>query len=148
MRQVLGGIEIFGQWRNHKPCALVIYFGRSAAGIESPRTLFGGRIRPLALAMAATTVRPVAAAHVAVVSCPQAIPSSWNLPAARFDGVRMLSHPANQPPANAEALPIPTPSSEGTRAGTERYLRMDLPRVKQCIVALEQRTKMVRFQCK
>lgn len=143
MRQVPGGIEIFGQWRNHKPGARVIYFGRSAAGIESPRTLFGGRMKPLALAMAATTMRPVA-----VVSCPQAIPSSWNLPAARLDGVRMLPHPANQPPANAEALPILAPPSEGARAVTERYLRMDLPKVKQCIAALEQRTKMVRFQCK
>jgi hypothetical protein len=105
-------------------------------------------MKPLALAMAATTMRPIAAAHVAAVSSPQAAPSTWNLPAARLDGVRMLPHPANQPPANAEALPIPTPPSEGRRAGTERYLRMDLPRVKQCIVALEQRTKMVRFQCK
>lgn len=105
-------------------------------------------MKPLALAIAATTMRPVAAAHVAAGSCPQAIPSIWNLPAARLDGVRMLSHPANQPPTNAEALPISTPPSEGARAGTERYLRMDLPRVKQCIAALEQRTKMVRFQCK
>ncbi|MCC7695586.1 hypothetical protein [Janthinobacterium sp. EB271-G4-7A] len=100
-------------------------------------------MKPLALAMAATTMRPAAA-----VSCPQAIPSSWNLPAARFDGVRMLSHPANQPPATAEALPILAPPSEGARAVTERYLRMDLPKVKQCIAAFEQRTKMVRFQCK
>ncbi|MDO8035055.1 hypothetical protein O3297_16700 [Janthinobacterium sp. SUN128] len=102
-----------------------------------PRDLlrpFGGghRMKPLALAMAATTMLPVAA-----VSCPQAAPSTWNLPAARLDGMRVLSHPANQPPANAEALPILAPPSEGTRAGTERYLRMDLPRVKQCIVALE-----------
>ncbi|MGF6117908.1 hypothetical protein ABIE30_001589 [Janthinobacterium lividum] len=98
--------------------------------------------------MAATTMRPAAA-----VSCPQAIPSSWNLPAARLDGMRVLSHPANQPPANqppanAETLPILAPPSEGTRAGTERYLRMDLPKVKQCTAAFEQRTKMVRFQCK
>ena len=34
-RQVPGGIEIFDQWRNHKPSARVIHFGRSAAGARS-----------------------------------------------------------------------------------------------------------------
>jgi len=33
-------------------------------------------------------------------------------------------------------------------AGTERYLRMALPGVKQCVATIAQRTKMVRFQCK
>nr|WP_240943931.1 BPSL0067 family protein [Janthinobacterium lividum] len=31
IRKVLGGIEIFDQWRNHKPSARVIHFGRSVA---------------------------------------------------------------------------------------------------------------------
>ena len=33
-------------------------------------------------------------------------------------------------------------------AGTERYLRMALPDVKQCVAAVTQRTKIIRFQCK
>lgn len=35
IRQVPGGIEIFDQWRNHKPSARVIHFGRSAAGASN-----------------------------------------------------------------------------------------------------------------
>ncbi|WP_226939448.1 BPSL0067 family protein [Janthinobacterium rivuli] len=35
IRQVPGGIEIFDLWRNHKPSARVIYFGRSAAGASN-----------------------------------------------------------------------------------------------------------------
>lgn len=124
----------------------------------------------LALAIAAAAMRPAAAAPV---SCPQAPPSSWNLPASKLDGVRVLSYPADQPPADAEALPFLAPVSEWTRAGTlyqrwninfdapqyrfqadclyagtERYLRMALPGVKQCVATIAQRTKMVRFQCK
>ncbi|NHQ94316.1 hypothetical protein [Janthinobacterium lividum] len=124
----------------------------------------------LALAIAATTMQPVAATSL---SCPQAAPLSWNLPAARLDSVRVLSYPANQPPVDGEALPILAPIREWTRAGTlyqrwninfdaphylfqvdclyaatERYLHMDLAGVKQCTAAIQQRTKMVRFQCK
>ena len=87
--------------------------------------------------------------------------------------MRVLSYPADQPPVYGEALPILAPVREWTRAGTlyqrwdinfdapqylfqvdclyagtERYLRMALPRVKQCIATLQQRTTMVRFQCK
>ncbi|MGX9733403.1 STY0301 family protein [Janthinobacterium aestuarii] len=124
----------------------------------------------LALAIAATTMQPTAAAPF---SCPQAAPLTWDLPAARLDSVRVLSYPANQPPANGAALPILAPDREWTRAGTlyqrwninfdaphylfqvdclytgtERYLRMDLPGVKQCTAAIQQRTKIVSFQCK
>lgn len=35
IRQVPDGIEIFDQWRNHKPSARVIHFGRSAAGARN-----------------------------------------------------------------------------------------------------------------
>ena len=35
IRQVPGGIEIFDQWRNHKPSARVIHFGRSVAGARN-----------------------------------------------------------------------------------------------------------------
>ena len=126
----------------------------------------------LALLIAAAAMRN-AAAPLASVSCPQAAPSTWKLPAASLDGVRVLSYPADQPPADAEALPFLAPVSEWTRAGTlyqrwninfdapqhrfqadclyagtERYLRIDLPRVKQCIATIQQRTTMVRFQCK
>lgn len=124
----------------------------------------------LALAIAAAAMRPAAAAPV---SCPQAPPSSWNLPASKLDGVRVLSYPSHQPPAAGEALPILAPDKEWTRngtlhqrwdinfdapeylfqvdclyAGTERYLRMALPGVKQCVATIAQQTKMVRFQCK
>jgi len=133
-------------------------------------------MKPLALAtlaIAAAAMRPAAAAPIASVSCPQAPPSSWNLPASKLDGVRVLSYPADQPPAAGEALPILAPDKEWTRngtlhqrwdinfdapeylfqvdclyAGTERYLRMALPGVKQCVATIAQRTKMVRFQCK
>ena len=40
IRQVPGGIEIFDQWRNHKPSARVIYFGRSAAGASNRPELY------------------------------------------------------------------------------------------------------------
>lgn len=40
IRQVPGGIEIFDQWRNHKPSAHVIYFGRSAAGASNRPELY------------------------------------------------------------------------------------------------------------
>ena len=124
----------------------------------------------LALAIAAAAMRPAAAAPV---SCPQAPPSSWNLPASKLDGVRVLSYPADQPPADGEALPILAPDREWTRdgtvyqrwninfdapqylfqvdclyAGTERYLRMALPGARQCVAANQQRPKMVRLQCK
>ena len=127
----------------------------------------------LALLIAAAAMRPAAAAPVASVSCPQAAPSTWNLPAARLDSVRVLSYPADQPQTDGEALPILAPVREWTRAGTlyqrwdinfdapqylfqvdclyagtERYLRMALPGVKQCVAAVTQRTKTVSFQCK
>ena len=133
-------------------------------------------MKPLALLtllIAAAAMRPAAAAPVASVSCPQAAPSTWNLPAARLDSVRVLSYPADQPRVSGEALPILAPDREWTRAnilyqrwninfdaphylfqvdclyaGTQRYLRMDLPRVKQCTAAIQQRTKIVSFQCK
>ncbi|PHV33396.1 hypothetical protein CSQ94_09005 [Janthinobacterium sp. BJB312] len=114
-----------------------------------------------------------AAAPLVSVSCPQAAPSTWNLPAARLDSVRVLSYPADRPPVDGEALPILAPIREWTSAGTlyqrwdinfdaprylfqvdclyaatERYLRMDLPGVKQCVAAVKQRTKIVRFKCK
>ncbi|MDN2677727.1 STY0301 family protein [Janthinobacterium sp. SUN033] len=123
----------------------------------------------LALAIAAAAMQ---SANAAPLSCPQAPPSSWNLPASKLDGVRVLSYPADQPPAAGDALPILAPDKEWTRngtlhqrwdinfdapeylfqvdclyAGTERYLRMALPGVKQCVAAIAQRTKMVRFQC-
>jgi hypothetical protein len=40
IRQVPGGIEIFDQWRNHKPSARVIHFGRSAAGASNRPELY------------------------------------------------------------------------------------------------------------
>ena len=40
IRQVPGGIEIFDQWRNHKPSARVIHFGRSAAGASNRSELY------------------------------------------------------------------------------------------------------------
>ena len=74
---------------------------------------------------------------------------------------------------HADALPILAPAREWTRAGTlyqrwdinfdapqylfqvdclyagtQRYLRMALPGVKQCVAAFTQRTKTVSFQCK
>ncbi|MGK5027955.1 STY0301 family protein [Janthinobacterium sp. MDT1-19] len=122
----------------------------------------------LALLIAAAAMRPAAAAP-----CPQAAPSSWNLRAAKLDSVRVLSYPTDQPPADGEAWPILAPVREWTRAGTsyqrwdinfdapqylfqvdclyagtERYLRMALPGVKQCVATIQQRPKMVRFQCK
>ena len=124
----------------------------------------------LALAIAATTMQPTAAAPL---SCPQAAPLTWNLSAARLDSVRVLSYPADQPPTDGDALPILAPVREWTRAGTlyqrwdinfdapqylfqvdclyagtERYLRMALPGVKQCVAAITQRTRTVSFQCK
>ena len=124
----------------------------------------------LALLIAAAAIRPAAAAPL---SCPPAAPSTWNLPAARLDSVRVLSYPADQPQTDGEALPILAPVREWTRAGTlyqrwdinfdapqylfqvdclyagtERYLRMALPGVKQCVAAITQRTKTVSFQCK
>ena len=33
-------------------------------------------------------------------------------------------------------------------AGTERYLRLDLPGVKQCTAAIQQRMKIISFHCK
>ena len=75
-------------------------------------------MKPLALlasAIAATTMRPTAAAPF---SCPQAAPLSWNLPAARLDSVRVLSYPANQPPVDGGALPTLAPIREWKRAGT------------------------------
>lgn len=128
------------------------------------------RLALLALPIAATMMAPVAAAPL---SCPQVAPSTWSLPAARLDSVRVLSYPADQPMVSGEALPILAPDREWTRAnilyqrwninfdaphylfqvdclyaGTQRYLRMDLPRVKQCTAAIQQRTKIVSFQCK
>ena len=133
-------------------------------------------MKPLALlafSIAGMAMQYAAAAPVVSVSCPQAAPSTWNLPAARLDSVRVLSYPADRPPVDGEALPILAPIREWTSAGTlyqrwdinfdaprylfqvdclyattERYLRMDLPGVKQCIATVKQRTKIVRFQCK
>ncbi|WP_402719373.1 hypothetical protein [Janthinobacterium rivuli] len=133
-------------------------------------------MKPLALlafSIAGMAMQYAAAAPVVSVSCPQAAPSTWNLPAARLDSVRVLSYPADRPPVDGEALPILAPIREWTRAGTlyqrwdinfdaprylfqvdclytttERYLRMDLPGVKQCVAAVKQRTKIVRFKCK
>ncbi|WP_099378165.1 STY0301 family protein [Janthinobacterium sp. BJB426] len=133
-------------------------------------------MKPLALlafSIAGMAMPYAAAAPVVSVSCPQAAPSTWNLPAARLDSVRVLSYPANHPPVDGEALPILAPIREWTSAGTlyqrwdinfdaprylfqvdclyattERYLRMDLPGVKQCVATVKQRTKIVRFQCK
>ena len=87
--------------------------------------------------------------------------------------MRVLSYPADQPQTDGEALSILAPVREWTRAGTlyqrwdinfdapqylfqvdclyagtERYLRMALPGVKQCVAAITQRTKTVSFQCK
>lgn len=133
-------------------------------------------MKPLALlafSIAGMAMQYAAAAPVVSVSCPQAAPSTWNLPTARLDSVRVLSYPANQPPVDGGALPILAPIREWTSAGTlyqrwdinfdaprylfqvdclyagtERYLRLDLPGIEQCIAAIQQRTKMVRFQCK
>ena len=133
-------------------------------------------MKPLALlafSIAGMAMQYAAAAPVVSVSCPQAAPSTWNLPAARLDSVRVLSYPTNHPPVDGEALPILAPIREWTRAGTlyqrwninfdaphylfqvdclyagtARYLRLDLPGIKQCTAAIQQRTKMVRFQCK
>ena len=133
-------------------------------------------MKPLALlafSIAGMAMQYAAAAPVVSVSCPQAAPSTWNLPAARLDSVRVLSYPADRPPVDGEALPILAPIREWTRAGTlyqrwdinfdaprylfqvdclyattERYLRMDLPGVKQCVATVKQRTKIVRFKCK
>ena len=85
-------------------------------------------MKPLAqltLFVAAAAMRPVAAAPLASVSCPQAAPSTWNLPATRLDSVRVLSYPADRPPADGEALPILAPVREWTRAGT-LYQRWDI----------------------
>ncbi|WP_035821881.1 hypothetical protein [Janthinobacterium sp. RA13] len=133
-------------------------------------------MKPLALlafSIAGMAMQYAAAAPVVSVSCPQAAPSTWNLPAARLDSVRVLSYPADRPPVDGEALPILAPIREWTSAGTlyqrwdinfdaprylfqvdclyattERYLRMDLPGVKQCVATVKQRTKIVRFKCK
>ncbi|WFR78991.1 hypothetical protein P9875_25400 [Janthinobacterium rivuli] len=133
-------------------------------------------MKPLALlafSIAGMAMQYAAAAPLVSVSCPQATPSIWNLPAARLDSVRVLSYPADRPPVDGEALPILAPIREWTSAGTlyqrwdinfdaphylfqvdclyaatERYLRMDLPGVKQCVAAVKQRTKIVRFKCK
>lgn len=133
-------------------------------------------MKPLALlafSIAGMAMQYAAAAPLVSVSCPQAAPSTWNLPAARLDSVRVLSYPADRPPVDGEALPILAPIREWTSAGTlyqrwdinfdaprylfqvdclyaatERYLRMDLPGVKQCVAAVKQRTKIVRFKCK
>ncbi|MBW3508488.1 MULTISPECIES: STY0301 family protein [Janthinobacterium] len=133
-------------------------------------------MKPLALlafSIAGMAMQYAAAAPLVSVSCPQATPSTWKLPAARLDSVRVLSYPADRPPVDGEALPILAPIREWTRAGTlyqrwdinfdaprylfqvdclyaatERYLRMDLPGVKQCAATVKQRTKIVRFKCK
>ncbi len=107
------------------------------------------------------------------LSCPQAAPPSWALPAARLESVRVLSFPPDQPPVDGQAMPTMAPFKEWSRAGiayqswnmnfdapsykfqveclysgTDRYLRLDAPEVKQCVAAVSRHAKTLTFQCK
>lgn len=107
------------------------------------------------------------------VSCPAVAPAEWLRPNARLEEVRILSFLTDQPQAEGEALPIMAPFNEWKKGGvlyqtwnmnfdtprfkyqvdclyhgTERYVRLDAPDVKQCVLKDIIRKKVISLECK